>query len=122
MPLSDREQQILSDIEARLHEDDPKFAKAVGTTTVTSQARRQLKLALAGFVLGFVLLFGIIVPTFGIVFGLVGFVLMLGSAVYGGNRLQRLGADQTSRIGGQLRGGFQRYMNDRRGRSEDENS
>ncbi|MPZ89636.1 MAG: DUF3040 domain-containing protein, partial [Nitriliruptorales bacterium] len=51
MPLSDREQQILSDIEARLRQDDPKFARTVGTTTISSQSRRQVKLAAVGFIL-----------------------------------------------------------------------
>jgi len=113
MPLSDREQQILSDIEARLRQDDPKFARTVGTTTVSTQARRQIKLAVLGFVVGFLLLFGIIVH---LSFGLVGFAVMLASAVHGGNMLKRLGQDQTPRLGGQLRGGFNRYLNDKRGR------
>jgi hypothetical protein len=111
MPLSDREQQILSDIEARLRQEDPKFARAVGTTTISSQSRRQVKLAAIGFVLGFLLLFGIVA---GIWWGIAGFVLMLASAVYGGNMLKRLGSDSTGRLGGQLRGGFNRYVDDRR--------
>lgn len=114
MPLSDREQQILSDIEARLRQDDPKFARTVGTTTISSQSRRQLKLAAIGFVLGFLLLFGIVASIW---FGIVGFALMLVSAVHGGNMLKRLGQDQTGRLGGQLRGGFNRYLDERRGRN-----
>lgn len=113
MPLSDREQQILSDIEARLRADDPKFARTVGTTTVSSQSRRQVKLAAAAFAVGFLLLFGIVASIW---FGLVGFAIMLVSAVWGGNLLKRLGQDSTSRLGGQLRGGFNRYLDDRRGR------
>jgi DUF3040 family protein len=113
MPLSDREQQILSDIEARLLRDDPKLARTVGTTTISSQSRRQVKLAAIGFVLGFLLLFLIVVSIW---FGIVGFALMLASAVHGGNSLKRLGSDSTGRLGGQLRGGFNRYLDDRRGR------
>lgn len=116
MPLSDREQQILSDIEARLREDDPKFAKTVGTTTVSSQARRQIKLAVAGFVIGFLLMLAFIVH---IVFGVVGFAVMLASAVYGGNMLKRLGQGHTSGLSGQLRGGFDRFMQDKRGRNDE---
>jgi hypothetical protein len=115
MPLSDREQQILSDIEARLRQDDPKFARTVGTTTISSQSRRQVKLAVIGFVIGFLLLFGIVASIW---FGIAGFVLMLASAVHGGNQLKRLGADSTARLGGQLRGGFARYLDDRRGRDD----
>jgi hypothetical protein len=113
MPLSDRERQILSDIEARLAADDPKFARTVATTTVSSHARRQIKVAVAGFVLGFLLLFGII---FGLGYGIAGFALMLVSAVYGGNMLKRLGHDQAGRLGPQLRGGYRRYLDDRRDR------
>lgn len=116
MPLSDREQQILSDIEARLRADDPKFAKAVGTTTVSSHVRRKVKLAIAGFFVGLILLL-LIIQSFW--FGVAGFALMLGSAVYGGHQLKRLGADQTNRLGGQLRGGFDRYMRDKRDRGQE---
>lgn len=119
MPLSDREQQILSDIEARLRQEDPKLAKTVSTTTVSSQARRQIKVAAAGLVVGFLLLLSFIVDFW---FGVAGFALMLASAVYGGNMLKRLGQGQNSRLGGQLRGGFDRYMEDKRGRDDEPRS
>ncbi|HWB71337.1 MAG TPA: DUF3040 domain-containing protein [Egibacteraceae bacterium] len=111
MPLSDREQQILSDIEARLREEDPKFARTVGTTTVSSHVRRQIKLALVGLALGFVLLLCFALNLW---FGVAGFALMLGSTVYGGNMIKRLGQDDTSRLGGQLRGGLHRYLDGKR--------
>lgn len=115
MPLSDREQQILSDIEARLREDDPKFAKTVGTTTVSSQARRQIKFAVAGFVIGFLLMLAFIVNIW---YGVVGFGIMLVSVVYGGNMLKRLGQGHTNGLSGQLRGGYDRFMRDKRGRDD----
>lgn len=116
MPLSDRERQILSDIEARLRQDDPRFARAVGTTTVSSRARGRLKLAVAGFVLGLLLLFGIVASFW---FGVAGFALMLGSVLYGASMVKQMGRDQPSRLGGQLRGGFTRYLDDRQGREGD---
>ena len=116
MPLSDREQQILSDIEARLRADDPKLARTVSTTTVSSQIRRRIRLAVGGFIGGFVLMLFFAVSIW---FGLAGFAVMLTSAVYGGNMLKRLGQDQDEQhLGGQLRGGFDRYLQDRR-RPED---
>jgi hypothetical protein len=114
MPLNDREQRILADIEARLRQEDPKFAKTVGTTTISSHSRRQVKLAAAGFVVGFLLLFGIVVSLW---FGIVGSAIMLVSAIYGLNMLKRLGQDGNGRLGGQLRGGFNRYLDDKRGRN-----
>jgi hypothetical protein len=116
MPLSDREQQILSDIEARLREDDPKFAKTVGTTTVSSRARNRIKLSVFGFTLGFIMLLAVI-PTQSIPLGVLAFAVMLGSVVVGGDQLKRLGSDQHGDLGGQLRGGFNRYMGDKRGRN-----
>lgn len=118
MPLSDREQQILSDIEARLREDDPKFAKTVGTTTVSSRARMRIKLSIIGFVVGFIMLLAYI-PTQELVIGILAFAVMLGSVVVGGDQLKRLGADQTGDLGGQLRGGFNRYLGDKRGRNDE---
>jgi hypothetical protein len=51
--------------------------------------------------------------------GVAGFAIMLASVVYGGNQLKRLGADQTGDLGGQLRGGFNRYLGDKRDRKDD---
>jgi hypothetical protein len=110
MPLSDREQKILSEIESRLRAEDPKFAQTVSTTTVSTQAKRQLRLAIAGFVLGFALLLAFIVR---LEFGIAGFALMLASAVYGGNMLKRLSRDVDGE-GGDLRQGLQRYLGDQR--------
>ncbi len=116
MPLSDHEQRILADIEARLRADDPKFARTVGTTTVSTHARRQVKLAVAGFTVGFVLLcLGLV----HIAWGIAGFALMLASGVHGANQLKRLGADGTGDIGGQLRRGFSRYLDGVRRREGD---
>jgi heme O synthase-like polyprenyltransferase len=108
MPLDDRERQILADIEAHLREDS-RFTRAVGTAAVTLAARRQLKLAVAGFVLGVFLLLGIAAH---IAWGLAGFAIMLASAVYGGTMLKRL-RQQNAVPGasGQLRGGVRRYLN-----------
>ena len=112
MPLDDRERQILADIEARLREEDPRFARAVGTASASFKARRQVKLAVVGFVVGLLLLFGIVDS---IAWGLLGFALMLGSAIHGGNMLKRLGEqDAAPGLGGQIRGGLRRFVKGRR--------
>lgn len=111
MPLDDRERQILADIEARLREEDPRFARVVGTATATFKARRQVKFAVIGIVVGLFMLFGIVVS---IGWGLAGFAVMLVSTVYGGHLLKRLGEqDATPGLPGQLRGGLRRFIDGR---------
>lgn len=78
MPLSDREQRILSDIEAHLREEDPRLAQTVASATVASRARRRAAWWLGLFVLGVVLLLGLVVH---VAFALAGLALMFVSAV-----------------------------------------
>ena len=75
MPLSEHEQRILAEIERRLLEEDPKFAHQVGSSFRAHLGRR-LKLAVAGFVLGLIV---VISSTFfeNVAIGVAGFVLML---------------------------------------------
>jgi Protein of unknown function (DUF3040) len=77
MPLSEHEQRILAEIERRLLEEDPKFAHQVGSSFRAHLARR-LKLAVAGFVLGLVV---VVSGPFlqNVAVGVAGFVIMLGS-------------------------------------------
>jgi hypothetical protein len=77
MPLSEHEQRILAEIERRLLEEDPKFAHQVGSSFRAHLGRR-LKLAVAGFILGLVV---VISSTFleTVAVGVAGFVIMLAS-------------------------------------------
>ncbi len=56
MPLSEDEQSILDEIQAHFEKDDPKFARDVSKTTVYAHAGRQLKYAIAGIVVGLILM------------------------------------------------------------------
>ncbi|MDQ3646924.1 MAG: DUF3040 domain-containing protein [Actinomycetota bacterium] len=57
MPLSEREQQILAEIEKSLYADDPTFAREVESGAPSrSDARRKLKLGALLFAGGFALL------------------------------------------------------------------
>lgn len=114
MPLSDREQQILSDIESRLKAEDPKFAKHVGTTRTAEPggARRRIRYAVAVFALGFFSLLATI-PAQSIWFGIVGFAAMLGSVVFGAAQLKRLSQDPNDPTAAPLRGGLSRYLGER---------
>ncbi|MGH8910477.1 MAG: DUF3040 domain-containing protein [Egibacteraceae bacterium] len=112
MPLDDRERQILADIEARLREEDPRFVRVVGNATATFKARHQIKLAAIGFVVGLLMMLGLVASLW---WGLAGFALMLASTVHAGNMLKRLGEqDAAPGLGGQLRGGLRRLLEGRR--------
>lgn len=121
MPLSEHEQRILADIEARLREDDPRFADVVGTTTVSAHLRRQLRLAAAGFFVGFVLIF--VGLQTNLIWGVVGFAVMLGCAYFGLTTAKRLAESSrtaTEAAGG--RGPLQRYLDSATRREDDDAS
>ncbi len=110
MPLSDRERQILNEIEDALATEDPKFASKVATLPRSAEQTR-LRYGIAGFVVGVLMLLAIL---FHILWGFAGFVLMLVSAVVVLNQLKNLGNDRALDLGGQIKGGFARYMEGRR--------
>lgn len=114
MPLSDRERQILSEIESQLASEDPKFVRTVQTARAPS-GRIKMRYAVIGFVLGLLMLLGIVVH---LAWGFAGFALMLVSAIVAGNNLKHLGEDRARDLGGQLKGGFSRYMEGRKNGDE----
>lgn len=79
MPLSDHEQRILDELEQSLTRDDPRFANRVANRTLYRHAGRTAKWAAAGFLLGTAIL--IAGFTKSIAFGILGLLVMLGSAV-----------------------------------------
>jgi cation transporter-like permease len=56
MPLDDREQRILEEIERQFYEDDPQLAETVRTAGLAAASSGQLKWALLGLVSGAVLM------------------------------------------------------------------
>lgn len=58
VPLSEDEQRILQDIERSFYENDPNFARVVGSNALYRHARRNCKLALVGFILSLAVLLG----------------------------------------------------------------
>jgi len=89
VPLSEDEQRILSEIEQRLYESDPRLAREVRSTTVYTPAFRGLKWAALGFVVGVV--FMIVTLSVSFVLAFVGFLVMLASALAFVRSLRRLG-------------------------------
>lgn len=79
MPLSEEELRLLEQMERALVQEDPKFASTLRGTSLRRSARRRAVVASAVFVVGVaVLMAGAITNTWAV--GIVGFVVMLGSA------------------------------------------
>ncbi|CAA9331719.1 MAG: FIG017342: transmembrane protein [uncultured Nocardioidaceae bacterium] len=79
MPLSEEELRLLEQMERALVEEDPKFASALRGSALQRNARRRSFIAGAVFLVGVaVLMTGAVVQN--TVVGIVGFVVMLGSA------------------------------------------
>ncbi len=93
MPLSDREQQILQEIEDQLYEQDPEFARGVSSTTLQAHLLRNVRRGIATFVAGFVVLVVFFFQTM-LVIGVAAFLLMLAGAVYTYDNLRKIGSEQ----------------------------
>lgn len=118
MPLSEDEQRILSEIERSFYENDPAFARQVGSTTVYSHARRNLKWATLAFVGGLVVM--VISFASSLVLGVVGFAIMLASAVWFERNLRRMGRASWKSVSRTMPGGtFKSALGDARSRMRD---
>ncbi|MEA2453427.1 MAG: hypothetical protein QOG04_2137 [Actinomycetota bacterium] len=78
MPLTEREKQILQDIEANLYTEDPGFAR--GIRQPWWHKVRQVKFGAALFVVGLALLMGFFV-TQNVIVGVFAFMAMVGGIV-----------------------------------------
>lgn len=102
MPLSNEEQKMLDELEASLRAEDPRLARTMGTPArrrPTTRSRRKAGLAGLGFVAGLILLLTGMQTVW--VVSVIGFVLMLGSAVlalnaWGGSAASKADAPQKS--------------------------
>ena len=92
MPLSEDEERILSQMEERLSETDPRLVREVSETTLYTQPLRSMKWAVMGFIAGVALMVTTISMSYLLAF--IGFLVMLGSAL----RLER-NARQVGRTG-----------------------
>lgn len=88
MPLSEEELRLLEQMERALVEEDPKFASTLRGTTQRRSARRRAIAAGGVFLVGVVVLMTGAVSQQPVV-GVVGFVIMLGSATVGLGALRR---------------------------------
>ena len=79
MPLSEEELRLLEQMERALVAEDPKLASTLRGTKLRKQARRQMFLGVLAFVAGIAVLMGGVILREPLV-GVLGFVIMLGSA------------------------------------------
>lgn len=109
MPLNDHEQKILEEIERRLSEEDPRLVEQVSRTDLHTHAWVRMKLAIAGFVFGLLMLLLVGVSPW-VAAG--GFVVMTLSALLAYRYAGRLGDDSVApgtfgriaaRVAGRLR-------------------
>ena|SRR5438105_4085199 len=89
VPLSEDEQRILSEIERRFYESDPKTAHQLSTTTLYRHAGRNCKWAAVGFVLGLALL--LVSFASSLFLGVAGFLVMLACAFFFERNLRKMG-------------------------------
>lgn len=75
MPLDEREQRILQEIERQFYEEDPKLAQTVANTTLESVHRRWQRVAVVGFFVGLVVML-VFFPSSTII-AVGGFIVML---------------------------------------------
>jgi hypothetical protein len=98
VPLSEDEERILHEIAQQFYADDPEFAREVGETTLYTHTVRRMKWSGFGFVAGVVFLIATLSTNYLLAF--VGFLAMLGCALYFERNLRKLGKaglDQVTR-------------------------
>jgi hypothetical protein len=95
VPLSEHEQRLLEQMERALYAEDPKFATALEGAGMRTHTRRRTGWAIAGFVVGVVLLMTGVMTQI-IVVSVVGFLLMLSGAVMAVTGWRRAPHDRTA--------------------------
>jgi hypothetical protein len=117
VPLSEREQKILEEIEKNLYEEDPRFAHGVRRRTPKMDEVRRVKLGAVLFLCGFAMLIGFFlsgsllvgVGAFG---AMVGGIVMVAGAMREFTGARRIGSgEQRERISGVFRQWEERLRN-----------
>jgi len=113
MPLNDREQRILEEIERQFYEDDPKLAETVAKTTLESVSRKWYRLSAVGFTIGLVVMFAFFTSSTVVALG--GFLVMVASAGWLAMNIRRLrgGGSASGVVTGWTDRARQRWRRDR---------
>lgn len=109
MPLSDREQQILAEMERNLHEEDPDLARgAVRTEQTVVHDTRGIKVGVAIFLVGIAALIVFFTSQM-VVAGVVAFGAMVGGIVLAGSSIRSVIARSSEASKASGTGFFERY-------------
>ena len=103
MPLSEDEQRILRDIEDNLSVTDPKLVQQVSDTTLYRHAARMIRWAVAGFIVGLLILLATFTSVLAL--GVVGFLIMLFCLLVIERNVRKMGRAGLESLTGSLRGG-----------------
>ncbi|MFN2526627.1 MAG: DUF3040 domain-containing protein [Actinomycetota bacterium] len=97
MPLSEREQQILEEIEKNLYAEDPAFARGVRKSSPQAKEFKHLKLGAGLFAVGLVLLVSFFVSRL-LLFGVLAFAAMVGGIVLVAGAMYALASAQAKQL------------------------
>jgi hypothetical protein len=93
MPLSEHEQHLLEQMERALYADDPKLASTLRGSRGAGHSRRRLVIGVVGLLAGIGLLIaGVSSDQAALPLGVLGFLVMLGSAWFASSGWQAKGA------------------------------
>ena len=91
MPLSEHEQRLLEQMERALYAEDPKFATALRGSDLRRHFRRRILLGVVGLLAGIgLLLVGVVSKV--VVVSVLGFLVMLGAALWAATSWRRMPA------------------------------
>ena len=107
MPLDEREQRILEEIEAQFYQEDPGFAQTVRDTSLESLGARHVRFAILGLIAGLTLM--LVFFTRNLYVAFVGFILMVGSVAWIVTVVNRRGSEGAT-WGGWLSRARQRWQ------------
>jgi hypothetical protein len=99
VPLSDREQKILQEIEKNLYDEDPRFARDVRRQVPRMNEMRRTKLGAAVFVLGFVVLLAFFMSR-SLIVGVVAFGAMVAGIVLISGSIRGIGPPSGGGVAG----------------------
>jgi Flp pilus assembly protein TadB len=103
VPLSEDEQRILSEIEERLYESDPRLAREVSSNTIYSHTMRNIRRAALLFLLGTVVMVALLSTSPFLAF--LGVILMFLAAVWAVQNARHMGRAGWNEITTSMRSG-----------------